>query len=50
MKARILSLLLALCLLCCALPAVAAQSVQLPGMVSALLRIRDHFMITGYGR
>lgn len=28
-------------------PAVAAEDVQLPGMVDALIRIRDHFMLTG---
>lgn len=28
-------------------PAVAAGDVQLPGMVDALIRIRDHFMLTG---
>ena len=28
-------------------PAVAGETVQLPGMVDALLRIRDHFMLTG---
>ena len=28
-------------------PAVAAEDVQLPGMVDALIRIRDHFMFTG---
>ena len=30
-----------------AVPAVAAEDVQLPGMVDALIRIRDHFMLTG---
>lgn len=28
-------------------PAVAGEDVQLPGMVDALIRIRDHFMLTG---
>lgn len=28
-------------------PAVAAEDVQLPGMVDTLIRIRDHFMLTG---
>lgn len=28
-------------------PAVAAEDVQLPGLVDALIRIRDHFMLTG---
>ena len=28
-------------------PAVAREDVQLPGMVDALIRIRDHFMLTG---
>lgn len=28
-------------------PAVAAEDVQLPGMVDALIRIRDHFMLIG---
>lgn len=28
-------------------PAVAAEDVQLPGMVDALIRIRNHFMLTG---
>lgn len=28
-------------------PAVAGEDVQLPGMVDALIRIRDHFMFTG---
>lgn len=28
-------------------PAVAGKDVQLPGMVDALIRIRDHFMLTG---
>ena len=28
-------------------PAVAGETIQLPGMVDALLRIRDHFMLTG---
>ena len=29
------------------LPAVAAETVELPGMISALLRIRDRFMLAG---
>lgn len=29
------------------IPAVAGESVELPGMVGALLRIRDHFMLGG---
>ncbi len=28
-------------------PAVAGEDVQLPGLVDALIRIRDHFMLTG---
>ena len=28
-------------------PAIAGEDVQLPGMVDALIRIRDHFMLTG---
>ena len=28
------------------IPAVAAETVELPGMVHALVRIRDHFMIS----
>ena len=26
-------------------PAVAGETVQLPGMIDALIRIRDHFML-----
>ena len=29
------------------LPAVAGETVELPGMLDALLRIRDHFMLGG---